>query len=176
MSLQWNPGVADRSGEIFSNAAGNAAQLRLGGTQAMAQGVQQAGQSIGNALSDSMGQILTKKIEDGRLAEMNLGRRDALAAIGPEYGLDPQMLDTLLSMEAKQPEKMSAMLDVFEQHVGQQMKTGYMDRQHQNAVSLARLKANLDYENMINRPVPPPKPSETFIPTFEIMPGIDMSR
>jgi hypothetical protein len=174
MALQFNPGVFDRSGEIEGSAMAKAGAMRAEGQMAKMQGIAQGVQAAAGGLSAGFEKVMLQKYEEGQLADMNLGKVAALREIGPQYGLDPGMIDTLIGDEKSQ-HVIAAKLGLYEQHLGQLQKNSYLQNQQvvqqQNAVQRGQITQANQANAAALRPVPR---SSRAAPLPVIAPGINL--
>jgi hypothetical protein len=175
MALQFNPGNVDRSGEILGAASANAANIRLRGTEMMANGIGKATDSV---VDGAMG-ALQNYMEKGKTASIAAGKIDGLKGIGNQMGIDTSFIDEMVK-ETKDPYKLNAQMDLVGGWMTQQLKNSYQDRGHELAMQRMAQQSGFTQSNQANaaalRPVTPPSPTRTQWGGFNVAPGIDMSR
>jgi hypothetical protein len=175
MALQYNPGTRDRSGELLGAASANAANTRLAGTQMLAQGISDAGKSVG---SGAMG-AMQKYMEQGQVASIAAGKYEGLKHTMAQMGMDTSELDAMVG-STKDPTKLNAQMDMIGNWMNQQLKNSYQDRGHELAMQRMAQQSQFTQGNQANaaalRPVQPPSPTRTQWGGFNVAPGIDMSR
>lgn len=119
----------------FQNAAG----MKLDGAQALAAGIQSAGQSLGGGIGAALEGVQAKAAKYSQAA----GQMDAMRAYGDQYGMDTSFLNGIEQKYAKDPDKLLGALSVVGSAFDRSAQMYAQQQQYNGALELARQKAAL---------------------------------
>lgn len=129
--MPYAPTVNDRSGEILGQSTVGAANTKLAGIEALANGIQSGASSAAGGFSEGM----THWQDQARKYDAVAGRVDALSKIGPQYGITEEDLANLTS--EKNPDKAAGKLLLYED---------LLNNRIQDQRAQQQIDRNLDYQ------------------------------
>lgn len=137
--MNYNPAITDRSAEIYSNAANNAAQIQL-------QGMQSFGQSIGSAMQ-SLTDGYSKARDNAAKLETSMSAGQAMMNLSQQYGAEGEMFRESfarsLQAAGNNPDKIAGVTAAHTSYFDALMAKDKMKYQYDQSLELARQKQAL---------------------------------
>jgi hypothetical protein len=129
--MPYAPSVNDTSGQILANGITGAAQTKLAGIEALANGIESGASSAAGGIAKGY----VDHREQARKYDALAGQLDALKVIAPKYGISDDDLASLYS--EKNPDKAAGKLLVL---------NDYIQNAAQEQAAQRRVEANLEYQ------------------------------